>query len=214
LADAASLFHQVFIFSKMKRERNSIQIGVDCTYPDSKKPVPKPGRSKALEERLKKLEQIVDSLNLDETSNSDSHDIDHNSQSPSFHRVANSHVIPASPSPSMASFPIHVDSLRPDLEELFHSTSAGYLMLDEQQTKKAIHESIFLRFVIYALAAMVAPPSMVSAEFGSRQEMAEIYFKRSESFLRRIFRKPSFHGVIGLFGLVVYCTSIEILTRN
>jgi hypothetical protein len=72
--------------------------------------------------------------------------------------------------------------------------------------RKAITESIFLRFVVYAMAATVAPPSMISAEFGTRQDMAESYFRRAESFLRRIFRKPSYHGVLGLMGLVVYCT--------
>jgi hypothetical protein len=95
------------------------------------------------------------------------------------------------------------------LEDLFFNTNAGYLFVSEMDTKKAIQESVFLRFVCYAMAATVAPPSMVSAEFGSRQDMAESYFRRAESFLRRVFRKPSYHGVLGLMGLVVYCTRID-----
>ncbi|KAI8897926.1 hypothetical protein BC833DRAFT_591862 [Globomyces pollinis-pini] len=180
-------------------------------HPESKKPGPKPGRSKALEERLKKLEAIVDALNLDEHSVSDSQDEGHKpTGSPNSHmsRLTLQSVIPASPAPSAASqFPPYVDYKRPDLEELFFAgAGAGYCFLSEDQARKAMNESTFLRFVFYALAASVAPPSMVNAEFGSRQEMADIYFRKSETFLRRIFRKPSFHGVLGLLGLVIYCT--------
>ena len=116
-------------------------------------------------------------------------------------------VVPASPSVH-PSFPSYVDQPRLDLQKLFFSTGAGYMFLTEQQSLKALYESVFLRFAIYAVASTVAPPSMVTVEFGNRQEMGEVYFRRAESFLRRVFKKPSYHGVIGLFALVIYCTRI------
>jgi hypothetical protein len=177
---------------------NCKSIGINCIYPDAKRR----GRSQALEDRLRKLEAIVDSLNLDDTTGSEDGKINQ-----PFERITNSHVIPASPSPTMAAFPSHVDALRPDLEELFLSTGASNMFLNAEQIKRATQESIFFRFVIYALASLVAPASMVNCDYQSRIEMAEMYFKRSESFIRRIFRKPSYHGVLGLYGLVVYCTS-------
>ncbi|KAJ3259960.1 hypothetical protein HK103_001470 [Boothiomyces macroporosus] len=185
---------------------NCIASGAECSYYDLKKPGPKPGRSKALEDRLRKLEAIVDALNLDEHSASDSNDV--KSVSPSqMSKLAIAPVVPASPAFSRhTAVPPHVEAPRPDLEELFLSTGSSYLFLNEEEIRKAINDSLFMRYVVYALGASVAPPSMVSAEFGSRKDMAEVYFKMAETFLRRVFRKPSYHSVLGLFGLVIYCT--------
>ncbi|KAJ3306858.1 hypothetical protein HDV03_003895 [Kappamyces sp. JEL0829] len=196
--------------------QNCVSIGHACHYHKGASASLPGGHnmktSKALEDRLKKLESIVQSLHLDETSNSDDGHYA-TSSPPSISGQPHGKlqqmppmVVPASPSPSIASFPSHVDALRPDLEDLFFSTGSSYLFLQESHTRKAIQESFFMRFAVYTLAASVAPPKMVHAEFGSRQEMAEAYFKRAESFLRRVFRKPSYHGVIGLFGLILYCT--------
>lgn len=162
--------------------------------------VQKPTRSKELEQRLKKLEAIVNALNLNEN--------DELLLSPSLRPTNQAPtVVPASPSVH-PSFPSYVDQPRLDLQKLFFSTGAGYMFLTEQQALKALYESVFLRFAIYSVASTVAPPSMVTVEFGNRQEMGEVYFRRAESFLRRVFKKPSYHGVIGLFALVIYCTRI------
>jgi hypothetical protein len=156
----------------------------------------------ALEERLKKLEAIVRNLDL----------VERRSNPDEIQSFKATSTFPASPSQietqSHASFPVQDAKPRKDLEELFFSTGSSYLFLTEIQVKKAIQESFFLRYVIYTLSSTIAPPLMVTAEFGSRKEMAEFYFKRAESFLRRVFRKPSYHGVLGLFGLVLYCTSM------
>jgi hypothetical protein len=150
----------------------------------------------ALEERLKKLEAIVRNMDLDKRSNTE--------DGPQM--AANG--LPSSPVPSHSSFPVHVDAARTDLEDLFFSTGSSYLFLSEIEVRKAILESNFLRYVIYTLSSTVAQPQLVTSEFKSRQDMAEFYFKRAESLLRAVFRKPSYHGVLGLFGLILYCTSI------
>jgi hypothetical protein len=194
-------------------------------------------RNKALENRLKKLESIVQALQLDELGSEDGM----SSSSPTLRQATpasnsqaatinasnykNSHYLSAtnnlkSPSVSGASnvtssssFPPHVDAQRPDLEELYFSTGQSYVLLKEEDTRKAIQESYFLRFVCYTLASTVAPPELIPPEFASREAMAEAYFKRAESFLRRVFRKPSYHSVLGLFGLILYCTRTFLILR-
>jgi hypothetical protein len=175
-------------------------------FSDSKRPGPKPGRSKALEDRLRKLESIVESLNLEEMSNSDSREDEHNMALSSV-RIPQTTVVPASASSSSNGFLPHVDQARPELEEVFLNSSANYTFMSHDMIRKTISESIFFRNVIYSLASTVAPPNLVLAEFSSKEAMCEAYFKRAESFLRRIFRKPSYHGILGLMGLVVFCTS-------
>jgi hypothetical protein len=160
--------------------------------------VEKKSRPKALEDRLRKLETIVNSLHLDEHSQS--------GESHEENRWLQATVIPTSPALSTAPFPAFVDQLRLDLEDVFFSTNSGYLFVSEKDVRRAMKESVFLRFVIYAMSASVAPPNLVTADFGTKQVMAEAYFRRAESFLRRVFRKPSYHGVLGLMGLVVFCT--------
>lgn len=190
----------VCLAKKKKCSREAIKCsqcsaqGIPCNYQKTSKT--------ALEERLRKLEAIVRNMDLDRGSNPE---VETSVLSPG---KAPS-IIPASPAVSMASFPVHVDNPRPDLEDLFFSTGSAYVFLSESQVRKAIQESYFFKYVVYTLSSTVASPNLVLSEFGSRQEMAECYFKRAESFLRRVFRKPSYHGVLGLFGLILYCTSKE-----
>ena len=200
-------------------------------------------RNKALENRLKKLESIVQALQLDEMGSEDGM----SSPSPTLRQAVpasstTTHVAVSSPSynskssqflsaittsnlksPSLSgasnntsssSFPPHVDAQRPDLEELYFSTGQSYVLLKEEDSRKAIQESYFLRFVCYTLASTVAPPDLVPPEFGSREAMAEAYFKRAESFLRRVLRKPSYHSVLGLFGLILYCTRTFLFDKS
>jgi hypothetical protein len=83
-----------------------------ATIPEKKsiKPVISKGRSKALEDRLRKLESIVDALHLDDQSTSgESLDDLCNIQRLQMN------VIAASPALSAAPFPAHVDQPRPGI---------------------------------------------------------------------------------------------------
>jgi hypothetical protein len=78
----------------------------------SVRPILSKGRSKALEDRLRKLESIVDSLHLDEHSQS-GESLDE-LQPAHFQRIQ-LNVVPASPALSNAPFPAHVDQPRPGI---------------------------------------------------------------------------------------------------
>jgi hypothetical protein len=197
---------------QQKRAKQNSQMKTPSTINTGKETVTKPhpqgipttqqkSSKQALEERLKKLEAIVRNLDL----------VERRSNPDELQSLKASSAFPMSPSQSHASFPIQDTPPRKDLEDLFFSNGSSYLFLTEIEVRKAIQESFFLKYVIYTLSSTIAPPTLVTAEFASRKEMAEFYFKRAESFLRRVFRKPSYHGVLGLFGLVLYCTSMELV---
>ncbi len=89
------------------------------------------GRSKALEDRLRKLESIVVALQLD---------------TDTMEEVASKlqNNVTGSPAPSSAilisnnGFPANVDQPRPELEDVFFVTSAGYLMVPEMDTRYSL----------------------------------------------------------------------------
>ena len=190
-------------------------VGLPCVYVDSKKLGTKQGRSTALEERLKKLEAIVQALHLEEHSISDSNkDDEFLLNQPSVKLPSATAVGIMSPSIAYSAIPAHIETLRPDLEEVFLVSSVRYTFLTPESMHKAISESSFLRYVIYAISSTVAPLNLVTSNFSSRQEMGQMYFSRAESMLRKVFRKPSYHTIIGLMGLVIFCTSKYFLLRD
>ena len=183
-------------------------VGLPCIYVDSKKlgANKTAGRSTALEERLKKLEAIVQALHLEEHSIADSNRDDDAMLNQNSIRLPSAVGI-TSPTTQYANFPAHLDVVRPDLEDVFVVSSVRYTFLTTESMHKAIAESTFLRNVVYAISSTVAPVNLVSSDFSSRQEMGQMYFSKAESMLRKVFRKPSYHTIIGLMGLVIFCTS-------
>ena len=151
-----------------------------------KKPGPKPGHSKAIEERLRKLEAIVDALNI----NPDQVNIEHSPPRPSIKQ-------------DLSKYP-QLEAVRQDLE-LCYADKINDLVcsIPSSQVLVAMRESDFLRYACYALASWNAPKELVPPSFSHQKQMAEAYFDLAVSVMDEAHDDPSYHAVLAFMILMI-----------
>ncbi|KAI8914283.1 hypothetical protein EDD86DRAFT_198952 [Gorgonomyces haynaldii] len=178
--------------------------GSMCQY-SLRKPGPKPGQSKALEERLRKLEAIVDALQLSGEDMQSENGYSVKSFSVQSQQNYGRPMVPmAVPQSLDKGTEQKFNAQRQDLESIYLDRINDLILYTHpNQTQEAMRESNFFRFSCYAVASLQCPDTSVLPEFTNKLEMARMYFNKTISLLQEVYDDPSYHAILAFVNLLI-----------
>ncbi|KAL2912745.1 hypothetical protein HK105_207737 [Polyrhizophydium stewartii] len=187
---------------------------------ERRKPGPRPGHTKALEERLEKLEAIVQALNLDAAQlDALEHQVaaaggGNGGGGAGLKRRKGSAEERGSDEAAaderQAQLLAAATTVRHDLLGVFEDRMASSLLFVKTRDILAMPCcSPLLLNSIYALTSLFATDAMLLPPFESAAAMSDFYFTQACMFLRDALAAPSASAVLGLLLLMFRCTRIR-----